>query len=207
MKAIIEYQRQRGLKPDGVIGKITLNFIKQECGIKSDIELAHFMGQCHHETGGFKDSSENLNYSADGLFKIFKKYFPSLNEAKQYERQPQKIANRVYANRMGNGGEITNEGWLYRGRGAIQLTGKDNYTLFSKAENDPTILTNPDIVATKYFLKSAAFFFDSNKLWNIARRGITDDIITQLTRRINGGTHGLDDRIVQTRHYHNILIK
>ena len=207
MIAIIEYQKQKGLKPDGVIGKITLNAIKQDCGIDSDLELAHFMGQCHHETGGFIATSENLNYSADGLRRVFNKYFTTVNLANAYARQPERIANRVYANRMGNGNEASGDGWKFRGRGAIQLTGRDNYALFSSSVKDIEVLNNPDVVATKYFFNCAAFFFDNNKLWNIAKKGVSNDVITQLTRRINGGTHGLADRVAQTNHYYNILTK
>jgi putative chitinase len=215
MRAIIEYQRLKGLKPDGVIGKITLNAIKQDCNIKSDIELAHFMGQCHHETGGFRAVTENLNYSADGLITTFRSDFDinknriiEANErlkANQLARNPKAIANFVYANQNGNGNEASGDGWLYRGRGAIQLTGRANYQLFARYVNDPEVMINPDIVATKYFFKSADFFFDRNKLWDIAKQGTTDAIITQLTRRINGATKGLQDRIVQTKHYLNIL--
>jgi putative chitinase len=205
MNPIVEFQKSKGLVADGSIGKKTLAAIKADCNIKSDIELAHFVGQCHHETGGFTASSENLNYSADGLLKIFPKYFPDLLTAKKYERKPQLIASRVYANRMGNGSEELQDGWKYIGRGAIQLTGKDNYKLFGISINDTEVLTNPDVVASKYFFRSADFFFDRNNLWVIANKGITDEIITQLTKRINGGTHGLSDRIKQTKHYHSIL--
>lgn len=213
MNPIIEFQKSKGLLADGDIGKKTLAAIKLECNIKNDVELAHFVGQCHHETGGFTAASENLNYSASGLLKIFPKYFPNLTLAKKYERKPEMIASRVYANRMGNGPESSKDGWKFRGRGAIQLTGKQNYRLFAaamgEAEKNPDIVTlimeNPDIVATKYFFRSADFFFDRNNLWSIANKGITDDIITELTKRINGGTHGLDDRIAQTKYYNAIL--
>jgi putative chitinase len=207
MRAIIEYQRQKGLKPDGVIGKVTLGEIKKDCGITSLIELAHFVGQCHHETGGFRDSSENLNYSAEGLMKVFGKYFSTMEIATQYARKPQAIANRVYASRMGNGNEASGDGWKFRGRGAIQLTGKNNYAAFAKYINDPEVMTNPDIVATKYFFKSADFFFDTNKLWAIARQGVNDNVIKSLTRRINGGSNGLSERIKYTNRYYSIITK
>jgi putative chitinase len=205
MSAIIEYQKLKGLTPDGDIGKKTLAAIQADCNIKSIIELIHFVGQCHHETGGFKASSENLNYSAEGLMKVFPKYFPNKALADSYARKPELIASRVYGNRMGNGDEASKEGYKYRGRGAIQLTGKDNYKLFGISINDPEILTNPDVVATKYFFKSADFFFDRNNLWSIAAKGISDDIIKQLTKRINGGYNGLEERIKYTKHYYQIL--
>ena len=207
MSAIKEYQKSKGLVADGIIGKGTLAVIKTDCNIKTDIELAHFIGQCHHETGGFKASSENLNYSAEGLMKVFPKYFPNLLTAEKYERNPEKIASRTYANRMGNGDEASKMGWLFRGRGAIQLTGFDNYKLFGVTIGDAEVLSNPDVVATKYFFKSADFFFDRNNLWNIAKKGISEDVIKELTKRVNGGHHGLDDRIYQTKYYYSILTK
>lgn len=207
MSAIKEYQKSKGLVADGIIGKGTLAIIKADCNIKSDIELAHFIGQCHHETGGFKASSENLNYSAEGLMKVFPKYFPNLLTAEKYERNPEKIASRTYANRMGNGDEASKMGWLFRGRGAIQLTGFDNYKLFGVTIGDAEVLSNPDVVATKYFFKSADFFFDRNNLWNIAKKGISEDVIKELTKRVNGGYHGLEDRIYQTKYYYSILTK
>jgi putative chitinase len=205
MVAIIDFQRQNGLKPDGVIGKVTLAKIKQECNISNDVQLAHFVGQCHHETGGFMASVENLNYSAQGLLRTFAKYFPTNALATMYARKPEMIANRVYASRMGNGNEASGDGWKYRGRGAIQLTGKNNYQAFANYVKDQSIMDNPDLVATKYFFKSADFFFDNNKLWDICRNDISDKTIQALTRRINGGFKGLEDRIVQTKKYYLIL--
>ena len=207
MSAIIEYQKLKGLTPDGDIGKKTLAVIQADCNIKSDIELSHFMGQCHHETGGFKASSENLNYSAEGLMKVFPKYFPNMLTAEKYERKPEMIASRVYASRMGNGDELSKDGWTYRGRGAIQLTGKNNYKAFGIAIEDADVMTNPSKVATEYFFKSADFFFDTNNLWSIAKKGITADVIKELTKRVNGGYNGLTDRIEHTKHYYSILTK
>ena len=156
--------------------------------ITNNLRLAHFLAQCGHESGNFKAVSENLNYSADGLKKIFGKYFPgNLNES--YARQPEKIAARVYASRMGNGDEASKEGFKFRGRGYIQLTGKNNYTNFSKFIGEDCV-TNPDLVATKYPLASAAFFFDSNKLWSICDKGADDATVTAVTKRVNGGTIG-----------------
>lgn len=205
MTPIQIYQQNNGLKPDGVIGKITLNKIKEDCKIVTDIQLAHFMGQCHHETGGFRASSENLNYDSAGLKRLFTKYFPTDILATQYSRQPMKIANRVYASRMGNDNEASGDGWRFRGRGAIQLTGKSNYQAFANYVKDPEVMINTDIVATKYFFKSAEFFFNKNKLWLIANKGIDGNVIRQLTKRINGGFHGIEDRIRQTNLYHSIL--
>jgi len=161
------------------------------------------LAQCGHESGGFKAVSENLNYSADGLKKIFPKYFPgNLNES--YSRQPEKIANRVYSSRMGNGDEASGEGFKFRGRGYIQLTGKSNYTAFDKMVEE-NIIETPDLVATKYPLMSAAFFFDSNKLWSICDKGADDATVTAVTKRVNGGTIGLADRIKHFKEYYNLL--
>ena len=171
--------------------------------ITNNLRLAHFLAQCGHESGGFKAVSENLNYSADGLKKIFGKYFPgNLNES--YARQPEKIAARVYASRMGNGDETTKEGFKFRGRGYIQLTGKSNYTNFTKFIGEDCV-SNPDLVATKYPLASAAFFFDSNKLWSICDKGADDATVTSVTKRVNGGTIGLPDRIKHFKEYYNLL--
>jgi putative chitinase len=165
--------------------------------------LAHFLAQCGHESGGFKAISENLNYSADGLKKIFGKYFPgNLNES--YARQPEKIAARVYGGRMGNGDESTKEGYKFRGRGYIQITGKSNYVNFTKFIGEDCV-SNPDLVANKYPLASAAFFFDSNKLWSICDQGSRDEIVIKVTKRVNGGTIGLPDRIKHFKEYYNLL--
>ena len=165
---------------------------------------AHFFGQTGHETAAFKLFSENLNYSANGLSKIFGKYFPGDLE-EEYARKPEKIASRVYGNRMGNGDEESGDGWKFRGRGALQLTGKNNYTAFAKYLNRPEILDNPDLVATEYAFESAMFFFDKNNLWSICDKGIDSNTITKLTRRINGGTNGLDHRKLLTLKYYEYV--
>lgn len=169
----------------------------------SNTQAAHFFGQCAHESGGFKVFSENLNYSDKGLNGIFKKYFPTIASTAGYARKPEKIANKVYANRMGNGPEASGDGWKYRGRGPIQLTGKDNYTAFAADVKRPDVLTNPDLVVGELAFESALWFFRKNGLLAIADRGVTDAIITQITKRVNGGTHGLDDRLKKTKQYAN----
>ena len=164
---------------------------------------SHFLGQTKTECN-FTTFVENLNYSAEGLFKTFKKYFPTLTVAAEYARQPEKIANRVYANRMGNGDEQSGDGWKYRGRGAIQLTGKSNYTAFSKYSGIDVVM-KPELVATTYQMASAAWFFTTKGLWTICDKGITDEVITEVSKRVNGGTHGLDKRIQFTKEFYNIL--
>ena len=194
-------QNLKGHIPDAVIAQIPET--AKKFNITNPLRLAHFLAQCGHESGGFKAVSENLNYSADGLKKIFGKYFPgNLNES--YARQPEKIASRVYGSRMGNGDESTGEGFKFRGRGYIQLTGKNNYTNFAKFIGEDTV-SNPDLVATKYPLASAAFFFDSNKLWSICDKGADVATVTAVTKRVNGGTIGLPDRIKHFNEYYNLL--
>jgi putative chitinase len=197
----LNLEKLKGHIPDAVIAQIPETAAK--FNITNNLRLAHFLSQCGHESGGFKAVSENLNYSADGLKKIFGKYFPgNLNES--YARQPEKIAARVYASRMGNGDESSKEGFKFRGRGYIQLTGKANYTNFTKFIGEDCI-ANPDLVATKYPLASAAFFFDSNKLWSICDKGADDATVTAVTKRVNGGTIGLPDRIKHFKEYYNLL--
>jgi len=163
---------------------------------------AHFFGQTAHESGGFKAFSENLNYSSAGLMVTFKKYFPTLVMAESYQRNPEKIANLVYCNRMGNGDEASGDGWKYKGRGALQLTGKNNYQEFANFLQKPEIMSNPDLVATDYAFESAIFFFEKNNLWSICDKGVNDTTITELTKRVNGGTHGLEDRMQKTKQYY-----
>lgn len=192
----------KGHIPDAVIAQIPDTAAR--FGITNNLRLAHFLSQCGHESGGWKAVRENLNYSAKGLQGIFKKYFPTSTLALAYERQPEKIANRVYANRMGNGDEHSGDGYKYRGRGYIQLTGKDNYKKFD-ATVPEDITNNPDLVATQYPLASAAFFFNSNKLWSICDQGATPTVVTAVTKRVNGGTIGLQDRIKHFNEYYKLL--
>jgi putative chitinase len=196
-------QEKIGTTADGVFGPGTMKKAMEFYKL-TPVRAAHFFAQTAHETGGFKLFTENLNYSADGLQKIFGKYFPGTLE-ESYARNPEKIANRVYASRMGNGNEASGDGWKFRGRGALQLTGKDNYKAFSDYLKKPEIMTNPDLVATTFSFESAMFFFDKNKLWSICDQGINDAAILALTRRINGGTHGLEDRNQKTKKYYEYV--
>jgi len=196
-------QTKIGVTADGAFGPGTMKKAMEFYKL-TPVRAAHFFAQTAHETGGFKLFTENLNYSADGLQKIFGKYFPGTLE-ESYARNPEKIANRVYASRMGNGAEASGDGWKFRGRGALQLTGKDNYKAFSDYLKKPEIMTNPDLVATTYSFESAMFFFDKNKLWSICDQGINDAAILALTKRINGGTHGLEDRNQKTKKYYEYV--
>jgi putative chitinase len=194
-------QTKAGVNADGAFGpgtfKAGMAFYKF-----TPSRAAHFFAQTAHETGGFKVFAENLNYSADGLNKIFPKYFKNAGrDANAYAKKAEKIANVVYASRMGNGDEASGDGWKFRGRGALQLTGKSNYQAFSDYLKKPEIMTNPDLVAGEFAFESAIFFFDRNKLWDICDKGVNKDTILALTKRINGGTHGLADREEKTLKY------
>lgn len=203
MTALQRLQEKIGAEPDGSFGPQTIKSIRDYFKLTNE-QAAHFCGQTSHETGGFQIFTENLNYSASGLRGIFGKYFPN-NLSEEYARQPIKIASRVYANRMGNGDEASQDGWKFRGRGAIQLTGKSNYKLFSDYIKKPEIMTNPDSVSVEFAFESALFFFNNNKLWSIANKGVNDDTILALTKKINGGTNGLEERASLTKRYYTWL--
>lgn len=180
----------------------SMNEVFPNYQINTPHRIAAFLAQCGHESGGWTVFEENLNYSAKGLLSVFKKYFPTEELANAYARQPQKIANRVYANRMGNGPESSGDGWKYRGRGPIQLTGKFNYTQFAKDMFADTqiVVEDPDLVTADrgVTLMSAIWFWNKNGLNKWADAGD----IKGLTRRINGGFIGLEDRI---KHYNEAI--
>jgi putative chitinase len=188
--------------PKGVIDQIPQ--VMEKFKIDTPLRMSHFLAQCAHESGNFKFMSENLNYSAKGLMGVFKKYFPTEAIAKQYERKPEKIANKVYASRMGNGDEASGEGGKFKGRGFIQLTGKQNYQAFFKSVGVP-IDTDPNSVATIYPLLSAAWFWNSRNLNAIADKGATNQVVTDITKKVNGGTHGLEDRISKFKLFYSLL--
>ena len=198
----LKLQNLKGHIPDAVIAMIPA--VAQKFQIDSALRLAHFLAQCGHESGGFRLTKENLNYSAKGLNGIFKKYFPTLESALPYERKPEKIANKVYGGRMGNGPESTGDGAKFCGRGYIQLTGKDNYTAFGKSIGED-VCANPQVVAEKYALLSAAWFFNKNGLHKMADGGSSDAVVTSITKRVNGGTIGLPDRIKHFKEYYSLL--
>ena len=196
-------QKKIGVTADGAWGPGTLRAAAVYYKL-SPARAAHFFGQTAHESGGFTIFTENLNYSASGLQTIFGKYFPG-NLEESYARQPVKIASRVYADRMGNGNEASQDGWKFRGRGALQTTGKNNYKEFSEYLKKPEILTNPDLVATLYAFESALFFFEKNNVWKLTDKGVNDATILSVTKAINGGEHGLSDRSSLTKRYYSWL--
>lgn len=196
-------QQKLGIVADGNFGPATMKAAMQYYKM-TPARAAHFFGQTAHETGGFVIFVENLNYSAKGLKETFGKYFPgNLNE--MYARNPEKIANHVYANRMGNRNEASGDGFKFRGRGALQTTGHDNYVAFAQSLSRPEILQHPDLVATEYSFESAIFFFDKNKLWAICDQGVDDKAILALTKKINGGVNGLADRSEKTKKYYQYV--
>ncbi len=198
----LKLDKLKGHIPDAVIAMIPDTAAKFQ--INTPLRLAHFLAQCGHESGGFRVTQENLNYSAKGLMGIFKKYFPTEAIANAYQRNPQKIANKVYANRMSNGDETSGDGFKFRGRGYIQLTGRANYTSFGKSIGED-IASNPDSVSGKYALLSAAWFWSNNGLNKLADGGASDAVVTSITKRVNGGTIGLPDRIKHFKEYYNLL--
>lgn len=198
----MDINKLKGAVPDEVLSQIPS--VMEKFQINTPLRLCHFLAQCAHESGNFKAVSENLNYGAKGLLGTFKKYFPTEAKALQYERKPEKIANLVYASRMGNGDEASGDGFKYRGRGYIQLTGKINYESFDKVVEE-NVTTNPDLVATKYPLLSAAWFWNSRTLNILADKGATDADVTAITKKVNGGTHGLDDRIAKFKKFYGLL--
>ena len=175
-----------------------ISSILPEYEINTPQRVAAFLAQCAHESGGFVFLKENLNYKAASLRKVFPKYFPDDATAAAYAKKPERIANRVYANRMGNGDEASGDGWRYCGRGLIQLTGKDNYTFFAASLDIPVEEAAEYLQTFEGAVQSACFFWDQNNLNKWADSG---DILT-LTKRINGGTIGLEDRI---KHYEHAL--
>lgn len=199
---IKNWQAENGLTPDGVIGKKTLLKMKEVLNIPTIEAVAHFVGNCYHETGGFIRFEENLNYSSRGLLQTFPKYFKNLDEANSAARNPQKIANIVYGGRMGN--DMLNDGWKFRGRGALQTTGKNNYRLLGQFLG-VNLVADPNPVATKYALESALFYFQSNNLWLMCNT-INDASIKKVRKAVNGGSIGLEDVNVKVKMFYKILI-
>jgi putative chitinase len=173
-------------------------------GPKNNVMLAQFLAQVTHESANFTAIRENLNYSVSGLLKVFKKYFKDVHTANQYARKPEQIANKVYAGRMGNGNEESGDGWKYRGRGYLQLTGRTNYAIFGTYVGED-LLNSPDLVATKYAMHSAFWFFERNNLWKITDSRNYYDTLVEITKRVNGGTNGLSDRAAKFRTFSKFL--
>lgn len=199
--------------PDNVLEQIPDTAAK--FNINTPLRLAHFLAQCAHESGNFKRIKENLNYSENRMLEIFKYDFDANHDkilsskekekAKTLVGHPDKIANFVYANQNGNGSEASGDGYKYAGKGYIMLTGRKNYADFDKFVEDNIVVT-PDLVATKYPLMSAAYFFQKNCLWTICDKGNSELIVTALTKRVNGGIYGLAERIKYFNKFYKILV-
>lgn len=200
-----------GLNLGALAGKVPQAVIDQipeaaaKFGITTNLRLAHFLAQCALESMNFTATVENLNYSAQRLLQVFPKYFKNV-DVNAYARNPQKIGSRVYANRMGNGDEASGDGFKYRGRGYIQLTGKNNNQSFTNHIGDDCV-ANPDLVAAKYPLASAGFFFNSNNIWAICDQGASDAIVSKVSTRVNGANpaHGLAERQQNFRMFNQAL--
>jgi len=196
----LKLDKLKGHVPDSVIAQIPE--VSEKFQINTPLRLAHFLSQCGHESGGFKIVKENLNYSSEGLKKTFPKYFPG-NLSELYAKNPEKIASKVYGGRMGNGIESTKEGYKFSGRGFIQLTGKDNYTAFGKSIGID-LVSHPELVAEKYPLLSASWFFSKNCLKK-CDGGSSREIVEIVTRCVNGGLIGIDDRVKHFNEFYKLL--
>ena len=202
---IKELQKNSRVKPDGIFGPATFKAACKYLELPNELAGIHFFAQCEHETGGFSRFEENLNYGSQGLQTVFKKYFPDQATADAYARKPEKIANRVYANRMGNGDEASGDGWKFRGRGAIQLTGRSNYEAFAKDFEMPWVIEDPDSLITDLAFPVGVWFFWKNNIFDLCI-DTSDATIKKITRRINGGYNGLEHRTQLTRKYESYLI-
>jgi putative chitinase len=190
-------QKKCGIaNPDGDFGPATYKAAKNYFNLTA-LRASHFFGQCEEETGGFNLFEENLHYSPARLLQVFPSHFANLAAATA-ANTPEKVANIVYANRMGNGNEASGDGWKFRGRGAIQLTGRTNYTELAHHLDDPDILNNPDVVATDYAFEAAIWYFTANNLWKYCDEGVSQSVVTTLTQKVNGGTLGLSARLADT---------
>lgn len=178
-----------------------LSDVQDRYSINTPLRLSHFLAQCAHESGRFLVTRENLNYSAQGLLKTFKRHFNE-RTAKLYARNPEAIANKVYGGRLGNT-EIT-DGWKFRGRGYIQTTGKANYSELDKIVPED-LLDNPDLVSSRYAMLSAGFYWNSRKINAVADLGATEEVVEKVTLKVNGGTHGLKERTEYFFEYYQIL--
>jgi len=178
-----------------------LDQLLDDYDINTPLRVAHFVAQCAHESGSFRFIEENLNYRAESLTKTWPRLFPTMDIARQYEKQPVKIANRAYGNRMGNGDEASGDGWRYRGRGLIQLTGRDNYTFFAGSLGIPVEEAADYLSTFEGAAQSACFYWEQN---NLNRFADANDV-KGLTRAINGGYLGLEDRIKHTQHALHVL--
>jgi putative chitinase len=197
-EAMRALQERVFVKPDGEFGPMTARAIQKYYDLTPE-RAAHLLGQASHESGGFKLTRENLNYSAEAMCRVWPSRFPNREAALPFERKPAALAEKVYGGRMGNT-PGTNDAWMFAGKGFLQLTGRDNYRVFAADMRSPEVMDDPDLVATSHYAMDTAYwYFDRNRLWSIADDGVNDDAIKRITRKVNGGYHGLEDRANQTK--------
>ena len=191
-----------GVGADGAFGPNTARAIAQHYGLSPE-RGAHLLGQASHESGGFRLTQENLNYSVESMMRVWPSRFPTEESAEPYARNPKALADKVYSGRMGN---KINEGHKFIGRGFLQLTGYENHRAFASDMGLPQILQDPSLLEEEYAFETAQWFFQKNNLFKIADEGVNDDTIKRITRRVNGGYHGLEDRTDQTNKIHSWLM-
>jgi len=203
-KAMSSLQTKIGTAADGEFGPNTARKIAKYFNL-SPARGAHLMGQASHESGGFKHTRESLYYSSpERIQAVWPSRFPTVEDAEPYAKNPTGLAGKVYSGRMGNENEA--QASLYIGRGFLQLTGRNNYRSFASDMGVPEVMTDPDLVADDYAFETALWFFEKNGLFKIADEGVTDDAIKRITKRVNGGYHGLDDRSNQSKKIHTWLM-
>lgn len=205
-------QNRLGVPQTGTFNQATARAVRFFFQLSPE-EAAHFLGQFHHETGGFREFSENMNYtSPERIIAVFRRHFPKgIEEARNFVRSPERLANRVYSNRMGNGNEASGDGWRFRGRGKPHLTGRNNYTDFANWMNEPKILNNPDLVADEFAMDAGLYFFEKNNIFRICNV-VDDNSIIRVSRAVNLGNpnsrimpNGLEDRVNQTKRIYEWL--
>ncbi len=196
-EAMRTLQERVYVKPDGEFGPMTARAIQKYYDLTPE-RAAHLLGQASHESAGFKLTRENLNYSAEAMCRVWPSRFPTIESAAPFVRKPAALAEKVYSGRMGNV-PGTSDAWIFAGKGFLQLTGRDIYRAFAADMRAPEVMDDPDLVATSHYAMDTAYwFFDRNRLWPIADDGVNVDAIRRITRKINGGYHGIDDRVERT---------
>lgn len=203
LKLPLNLHKLKGVVPNHVIQNINSLLKTVDSNLNSELRLAHFLSQCAHESSMFTRIVENLNYSESGLLKVFPKYFTA-EEAKTFAMNPEAIANRVYARRMGNGNEASGDGWKYRGRGYIQLTGKSVYKSFANFVNED-VVEQPELVSSHYALESALYYFDVNNIWKVCDKGSDEKTVIRVSKTVNGGTIGIESRLAYFIKFYNLL--
>ena len=201
-EAMKKLQQKCGVAADGAFGPNTARAIAKHYNLSPE-RGAHLLGQASHESGGFRLTRENLNYTSEKICEVWPKRFKTVEEAAPYARNPKGLAEKVYIGRMGN--DTPEKASLYIGRGFLQLTGYDNHKAFAADMGLPRIMEDPSLLEDEYAFETALWFFEKNGLFSMADKGVNDEVITAITKRVNGGTHGLKDRMAQTKKIHGWL--